>query len=665
MCGIAGISQRQGVLPECLRRMAEALKHRGPDDEGYLFANLEHGRYDLVGGEDTPSEVFSSRYPYTPQGTVFDLSSAGRYDLGLASRRLAIIDLSPAGHQPMCNEDGTLWIVHNGEIYNFVDLRRELEEKGHRFVSNTDTEVILHAYEEWGPSCLSKFNGMWAFCIWDSKARKLFCARDRFGIKPFYYYCDADKFMFASEIKALLAAGLPRRVNDWIVYEYLTKGLLDHTEETFFEGVKQLRGGEYLEFDLSTRSLSKHRYWDAPVEIMVGKRTDEDYASHLYELLEDAVRLRLVSDVPLGTCLSGGIDSSTIVCLVDRLMREKGIKLPGSDIQKTFSARYEDKRHDEGRFIDAVVQQTGVDARTTWPTAAELLKELDWLIYHQDEPFPNTSMYAQWCVFKLAKASGVTVTLDGQGADELLAGYDGFRIVYLAHLLKSPHWLRFLREAQSFANDRYDGSLGKVLYATVAFLLPQKIRKTMSQVKHLGMTSNSWLSSQFLRQFQDTGITKYPRDPRLAFVQTLTQTSLPALLRYEDRNSMAHSVEARLPFLDYRVVEFLLSLPVDQKIRHGLSKWVLRNAVKGLIPEEVRQRRDKIGFSTPEDIWLRKDLREFAETIISSDSFRSRKYFNPADVQQLFRLHLEGKQNLSGLIWQILILELWFRRFID
>jgi asparagine synthase (glutamine-hydrolysing) len=346
-------------------------------------------------------------------------------------------------------------------------------------------------------------------------------------------------------------------------------------------------------------------------------------------------------------------------------MREKGIKLPGSDIQKTFSARYEDKRHDEGRFIDAVVQQTGVDARTTWPTAAELLKELDWLIYHQDEPFPNTSMYAQWCVFKLAKASGVTVTLDGQGADELLAGYDGFRIVYLAHLVKSLHWLQLLREAQSFANDRYDGSLGKVLYATVAFLLPQKIRKTMSQVKHLGITSNSWLSSQFLRQFQDTGITKYPRDPQLAFVQTLTQTSLPALLRYEDRNSMAHSVEARLPFLDYRVVEFLLSLPVDQKIRHGLSKWVLRNAVKGLIPEEVRQRRDKIGFSTPEDIWLRKDLREFAETIISSNSFRSRKYFNPAGVQQLFRLHLEGKQNLSGLIWQILILELWLRRFID
>lgn len=665
MCGIAGISQRQGVLPGCLQRMADALRHRGPDDEGYLFANLENGRYDLVGGEDTPPEVFSSCYSYSPQGKVVDLSAACRYDLGLACRRLAIIDLSPAGHQPMCNEDGTIWIVHNGEVYNFNELRKDLKRLGHRFVSNTDTEVILHAYEEWGPGCLGRFNGMWAFCIWDSKAKKLFCARDRFGIKPFYYYCDANRFMFASEIKALLAAGLPKQVNDKVVYEYLAKGLLDHTEETFFENVKRLRGGEYLEFDLVTWSLSTHRYWDAPVEIIIEERTDEDYALQLYELLEDAVRLRLISDVPLGTCLSGGLDSSVIVCLVDKLMRKEGIKLPGSNVQKTFSARYEDKRHDEGRFINAVVRHTGVDARETWPTAAGLLRELDQLIYHQDEPFPNTSMYAQWCVFKLAKTSGVAVTLDGQGADELLAGYDGFRIVYLAHLVKSLHWLQFLREARPFAEDRYGGSLGKVVRDTAAFLLPARIRKILGQVKHMGLTPTSWLSSRFMRQFQDLVTTKYPRDPRLAFVQTLTQTSLPALLRYEDRNSMAHSVESRLPFLDYRVVEFLLSLPVSQKIRDGVTKWVLRNAAKGLIPEEVRQRRDKIGFSTPEDIWLRKDLKNFAETITLSDSFRSRIYFNPTGVQQLLQLHLQGKQNLSEIIWRILILELWLRRFID
>jgi asparagine synthase (glutamine-hydrolysing) len=658
MCGIFGIRHQDGHPVDLagVQRAVTTLRHRGPDDEGYLLVNTRTGRVVPCGGKDTNSRLDLPR--------IEELFGEP-FDLVLGHRRLAIIDLSPAGHQPMCNENGTLWIVHNGEVYNFVALRRELEEKGHHFVSNTDTEVILHAYEEWGPHCLSKFNGMWAFCIWDSKAKKLFCARDRFGIKPFYYYCDVDKFMFASEIKALLAAGLPRRVNDRIVYEYLTKGLLDHTEETFFEGVKQLRGGEYLEFDLITWSLNTHRYWDAPADIMVGKRTDDDYASELYELLEDAVRLRLISDVPLGTCLSGGIDSSTIVCLVDRLMRREGIKLPSSDVQKTFSARYEDKRHDEGRFIDAVVQQTGVDAQVTWPTAAGLLKELDRLIYHQDEPFPNTSMYAQWCVFKLARASGVKVTLDGQGADELLAGYHCFRFVYLAYLIRSLRWLQFLREVRPFADACYNGSLGKALVGTIAFLFPPKIRKTLIRVKYMGMLIPSWLNSRFMRQFQDSGTTIYPRDPQSAFVQMLTQTSLPALLKFEDRNSMAYSVESRLPFLDYRVVEFLLSLPVNQKIRHGLSKWVLRNAAKGLIPEEVRQRKDKIGFSTPEDTWLRKDLKSFAETLILSDSFRSRIYFNSASVQQLLQLHLQGKQNLSEIIWKILILELWFRRFID
>lgn len=664
MCGIAGIIQPKGVLPSDLRRMAEVIKHRGPDDEGYLFANLE-GSYDIVGGVDTPSGVFSSRYLYSPRGTVFDLSAAGRYDVGLASRRLAIIDLSSAGHQPMCNEDGTLWIVHNGEVYNFIHLSRELRKRGHRFVSNTDTEVILHAYEEWGPSCLSKFNGMWAFCIWDSKARRIFCARDQFGIKPFYYYYDAEKFMFASEIKALLANGLPKQANDKIIYEYLAKGLLDHTEETFFEGVNQLRGGEFLEFDLVTGCLSKHRYWVPPDRIKVSRSRDEDYSSQLYELLKDSVRLRLISDVPVGTCLSGGLDSSVIVCLVDRLMREEGIKLRGSDIQKTFSARYEDKRHDEGRFINAVVQRTEADARMTWPTAAGLLKKLDQLIYHQDEPFPTTSIYAQWCVFELVKTSGVRVTLDGQGADEMLAGYDGFRIVYLADLAKSLHWLQFLREARHFADDRYGGSLGKILYATMAFLLPMKVKWAMIQTKNMVMKSPMWLSSRFMRQFQDLSTTKYPREISQAFTQLLMRTSLPSLLRYEDRNSMAHSVESRLPYLDYRVVEFLLSLPVNQKIRNGLTKWVLRNASEGLIPEEVRQRRDKIGFSTPEETWLRMELKDLVETIISSDSFRSRKYFNPAGVQQLLELHLKGKQNLSSTILTILILELWLRRFID
>jgi len=668
MCGIVGgINLAGKAIPAYLiSKMAFALRHRGPDDEGYLLGNTATGHYRLVGGQDTPQDVFFSGYLYSPRGVIADISENGGYNLALANRRLAIIDLSAAGHQPMCNEDGTIWIVHNGEIYNFRKLRRELQSLGHRFVSDVDTEVIIHAYEEWGVGCLNKFNGMWAFCIWDLKKQKLFCSRDRFGIKPLYYYFDGEQFLFASEIKALLQASIPKRANERRIYDYLVLGMVDHTEETFFEKIKQLRGGEYLELSIKTGGLSITRYWDIDIDKKFSGFTDEEYARIFYELLKDAVRLHLISDVPLGTCLSGGLDSSAIVCLVDKLMCEEGMKIPGSEKQKTFSARYEDPRHDEGHFIEHVVRETQVNAHFIYPTGEGLLEEIEELIYRQDEPFGSTSIYAQWSVFKLAKMSGVKVTLDGQGGDELFAGYHSYFSSFFAELLRAGQWSQLFKELQSYATIHgYSKIQG--LGRAVLWLLPEKAELVFRSLRRFAR-EGTWLRQDFLRRSASNHPRMVAKGKSIFdnyLYTTLIRFSLPSLLRFEDRNSMAHSIESRVPFLDYRLVEFVFATPATQKIHNGVTKRILRDALRGMLPEPIRTRTDKIGFSTPEDTWLRTTMRGFLMGLVASESFRSRPYFDVKQVKKLFEAHIEGRRNVSNTIWRIINLELWLRRFID
>jgi asparagine synthase (glutamine-hydrolysing) len=602
MCGIAGQYCFSGGQPDrrLLALMSKRLAHRGPDGEGTHISGAT----------------------------------------GLVHQRLAIIDLSDGGLQPMTNEDGTIWLVFNGEIYNFPELREELIQNGHRFHSKSDSEVILHAYEEWGAECLRRFNGMWAFALWDEQKQLLFCARDRFGIKPFYYTQVNGSFLFASEIKALLAhPGVGTHPDDQALGTYLTWGVLDHTELTMFDGIFQLKPAHAL---LVTASgvQPPEQYWDVKISADIhSAASDDEVSAHLQSQLRDAIRIHLRSDVAVGTCLSGGIDSSTLTVLINNLIRDEAPASVG-ERQKTFSAVFSDKRFDESRYIDEIVAITGVDAHRIEPTPTELWDDIDHLVYMQDEPFGSLSIYAQYCVMRLAQKY-VKVVLDGQGADELLAGYLAYQGSYIRGLIRSFHWGTALHEI--FGSLRHHRGF---FQSATRQLLERKRRR------------------QFLKSAA-IKIDRYSGKLDTVLYRELVGTNLPALLHYEDRNSMAFSIESRVPFLDFRFVEYVASLPLDQKIRNGVTKIALRTAIKGIVPESVRCRMDKMGYVTPEEVWMREDLRPFVLAVLSSPVFSTRKYWDADAVIKNYLAFLKGKSTYSPEIWRIVCAELWLVKFFD
>lgn len=659
MCGILGVWQDQGnpVDLAMLQRATTRLRHRGPDDEGYLLIDTRGGNIWPWAGPETLPEL--DLPPLTRAG-----GQSG--DLAFGFRRLAILDLSPAGHQPMAGADGRCWVIFNGEIYNYLELRAELVSYGHHFRTATDTEVILAAYQQWGHACLSRFNGMWAFALWDSHQRQLFCARDRFGIKPFYYFWDGQTFAFASEIKALLALpGIPRRQNDQSIYDYLYEGNLDHTEETFFAGVKQLLPAHQLL--VRNRHMQIQRYWDLDPEQRAEPATDEQYAKRFYTLFEEAVRLHLRSDVPIGTCLSGGLDSSAIVCVANKLLFTEHATSPlvvGKQ-QKTFSACFEDARYDERKYIELVLAATGAEANYTFPSSQELSEVLPRLLWHQEQPFVTTSIFAQWRVMEKAAERGVKVLLDGQGGDELLAGYPGYFSSFWDSLLQQGRWGEFCREILAY--QRVHGiSLTRIALRLARLHAPGPLAAFVDRSRHAKALG---LDRSFLQQYHARCIepsTRQVRDPFHDHLYAwLTRDNLPQLLRYEDRNAMAFSIEARVPFLEHHLVEYAFALPADQKINRGTTKAVLRRALHNIIPEPIRQRRDKMGFVTPESTWLWHGLYDWMREIAGSASFRSRGYFDAPQILMTLDAHRAGQRQGIGNAWRWINLELWFRQMID
>jgi asparagine synthase (glutamine-hydrolysing) len=637
------------------------LRHRGPDDEGYLLADTRSGRVVLCGGEATNPEL---GLPW------LDHFAGERFDLALAFRRLSILDLSPAGHQPMASHDGRLWMIFNGEVYNYVELRRELAGLGHEFRTGTDSEVILAAYSQWGPDCLSRFNGMWALAIWDASKRQLFLARDRFGIKPLYTVDEGGTFAFGSEIKALLASGAsPFRPSRLAIAAYIAQGRSpSHLQgETFFEGVRSLPAAHSAL--ISNEAISYRRYWSLPLE---GRRqqgegnSSTQYSIRDYqELFTDAVRVHLRADVPVGTCLSGGVDSSSIVAVAGKLMQtEHAVSLERlGEHQQTFSAVYDaEGPWNERQYIEKVIARTGAAGNCIQPTGERLWDDLERLVWHQDEPFRSTSIFAQWCVMDLAHRRGVTVLLDGQGADEVLGGYRPYS-VRVAELLRAGRLLRAVelaRDARRVAGVNPVSTLGKAMAVQLPAPLLKRLRS--ARVKQAAGASGLQpdVEDALLTATEEEAEPYVDQRSLSRHLARLIDESLPDLLRYEDRNSMAFSIEARVPFLDYRLVEYAFTQAAPLRIHKGWTKWVQRIAVRDLLPKEIVWRRDKVGFETPEVQWLRDGRKQIMD-ILHADETGS-EYLDLGAVRRQVPTLLDQPGG-PARVWRWVNLVTWLRCF--
>lgn len=627
MCGIFG-SIGLPVGPERI----DIVAHRGPDGRGW---------------QDYAS----------PAGPV-----------ALGHRRLAIIDVSDAGLQPMADASGRYHLVFNGEIYNYIELRETLRAQGEVFVSESDSEVLLRCYMLWGPECLARLRGMFAFLIWDDRDKTLFAARDRYGIKPLYLTSLPSGVAFASEIKQLLdLPGGTRRVNLARAHDFLTNGISDHTSETFFTGIVQLRGGEYAVVATSggRAPAPAIRRWHDIALPPVTAIDERAAAERFRDLLADSVRLHLRADVPVGSCLSGGLDSSSIVCLM------AGMLPPNSPGLHTVSACYADKSVDEKPFMDAVVARTGAQAHFVFPQADEVFQRASDITWHQDEPFGSTSIFAQWCVFEAARAAGVKVMLDGQGADEILAGYHSFFPVYLAELARSFRLITLARTLQArrrLHGQAYGGQLARLAFS----LAPDRARALIRNV-HRGRVQHGWLSSEVMADVarQPTAMEAAatslglapPRDIAALCLTMAHASNMPMLLHWEDRNSMAHGVEARVPFLDPPLVEFSLGLGNQHKLVGADTKRVLRRAMADLLPREVSERRDKLGFATPEAAWFRGPLRGLVSDGVERTLRVLPGLLDPAGTRRFASDMLEGRTPLDFTLWRIVSIGLWAERF--
>jgi asparagine synthase (glutamine-hydrolysing) len=629
MCGIAGVVGEGpgGALEATVGDMLATLTHRGPDDQG----------------------VWTD-----PNGRA-----------ALGHRRLSIIDLI-AGHQPMANEDESVWVAFNGCVYNYQDLRRELYGLGHRFRTHSDTEVILHAYEQWGLECVGRFNGMWAFAIWDGRHNRLFCSRDRLGIKPFYYAWDGRRLYLASEIKALMAAeAVPAAPCQEALRQYLTFQFC-LGDRTLFEGVRKLEPGHNLTFEPGGEPTCEP-YWDIRLDRMDTVHNEGYFVDQLGRLLEDAVRLRLRADVPLGAHLSGGLDSSTIVCL-SRLLLGEEVPI------KTFTGAFRDgQAYDETAHARLVAERAGTEYMERYLDAAAFPESMERIVHMMDEPAAGPGVYPQYWVSKLA-SENVKVVLGGQGGDEIFIGYARYLVAYLEECLRGA-----IEETADRAN----------YVATLKTIVPS----LSSLQNYVPMLQSFWREGLFepparryfrlVDRFSDSqrllhGDLRFDHESSFREFEAIfdshgasaminrimnfdLKTHLQSLLHVEDRTSMAWGLESRVPLLDHRIVEFIASVPPVTKFKNGQLKWLFRQSIQNLIPEEILQRKDKMGFPVPLSHWFKTELRDYVSDVLLGERSRQRGLFDPDALEA----ELRSEKPFSRSTWGALNLELWHRTFID
>jgi asparagine synthase (glutamine-hydrolysing) len=641
MCGLAGVLTSESVEPQELVRMADAIRHRGPDGEGYLLGALDgslavhHSRDELARDELQSRAV-----------------------VGLAHRRLSIIDLTEASSQPMVGDPPDLAIAYNGELYNYVELREELGALGHRFRTTGDTEVVLRAYREWGAGCVERMVGMWALAIADLRRRELFLAVDRFGIKPLFHAVSGQSFYFASEIKALATVpGLRLEPSERAVRRFLSIARVDETAETFFDGIERLEPGHTLTVPMERPAAhpAPRRYWAIPsAEQRIGVA---EAADALAERLTESVRIHVRSDVDVGTCLSGGVDSSAIVCLADRLRAEGAVP---HYAHAGFGYLPEDPAFSERHYMEAVVEQTGIDMTFVEVSAERFQAQLVDIVRQQDEPFASTSQAAQWFVFESAAHAGLKVMLDGQGADEVLGGYDGFfPSIALGHLHSGR--LGPYRRLQRSHRERFGRPAIPLRQMLGSYIPPALLRRVRGAPQ---MTVLPMLSASLAGRVEPADYaTPTFRSINEILGAYTARMSLPALLRYEDRNSMAHSIEARVPFLDHRLVELAFSLPGDYKLRGVDTKQVLRDALAGVIPEKIRTRKDKLAFrAEPTVTW--KLAQQNVDALAQNRNDYEEAWFDPDGVRA-FVTAGPSTQDAEFTLWRVLNTKLWLRTFWD
>ncbi len=633
MCGLIGVFNLEGNIIDKnkLQIMNNRLRQRVPDDEGYLLVNSS-GRTISVAGPDTISH-WRQNLP-----DLHDEEVKG--ELGIGFRRLSILDTSAAGHQPMGDDSGNFWIVFNGEVYNYIEIRTELIAIGYNFRSETDTEVVLAAYQEWGIECFNKLNGMWAIVIWDNIRRELICCRDRYAIKPFnYIHLPGRLFAFASEIKALYDI-IPARVNRTLLAEFLVKGTSSDITGTFFDDIRQLTGGHYIRI---SDNVFEIRRWYVP-EFKTNASNFTVKKSEFREIFEDAIRLRKRSDVPLGYSLSGGLDSSSIVTIAREISSE--------DNNSTFSLVFPGYRYDETEYINAVVKKTGFPHYQISADYDSLTMDLEKFIYSQEEPVSGLSFYGQYKLRELYKQNNVTVSLEGQGADEIISGYKTDLPAFLSGKLQKGQIIEVLYLLNQLPKEQ------KItLKSIIKKLIGEKIITAEASQKY------SYFNSDYLREdfnFKHSSILSRELYNQLFY------SSLPYLLRQADKSSMAFSQEARFPFLDYRLVEFCMGLSDEDRINGIRQKWILREAMKDILPAEVYRRTDKIGFSVPMESWMKQGLSGRFGEYLQKEDFRNMPFINGMELQKQIKKYLAQEKpdiRFDFQLWKIFSTYLWSKAF--
>jgi len=621
MCGLVVMLGLGGRPADAavLTRMAQRIAHRGPDDSGlYLDQNV-----------------------------------------GFGFRRLSILDLSPAGHQPMCSDDGQLVIVFNGEIYNYIELRDELRAAGYCFRSSSDTEVLLAAYRHWGRNCLAKLNGMWAFVIHDRGRGVLFGARDRFGVKPFFVHRGKDCWLLASEVKAILASGLYARETNWQVSaDFLLHGMLDESPATFYAGIEQVPPGCAFELTLDGR-WRQWTYWSlAAIEPEPTPHVEAAFA----ELLEDAVRIRLRSDVPVGVCLSGGLDSTAIICAMAR--NRQGGRSAAGQPAPLLAFCYHEAAFDERPFIADTLAQTGAALRRISLTPEAMWESLGEVLHVQDEPIISGAPIAGFHLMKLAASNGVKVVLNGQGSDEILAGYTSYFDDHWRTLLRTAQVTRAWHEMQQHAAWHkasavrlFLRSLGRLFHHQLRRLTPY--RSLASRRRWRRLKEKRWFAPGLLERRAAPDESYRDSDLNAVLRRSVERARLPHYLRLEDRNSMAHGVEARLPFMDYRLVALAFRVPADRKMEGVWNKALLRNSLRGRIPDSVRTRVEKMGFPTSLHVWMTSALAEPLRDILASRAARERGIYNVEAMLRVLQHDHRIEPETALKLFHVAEFEMW------